>query len=49
MKKILSWIVLFVVLLLIANDPQSATRLVSGTMNLISELANGASTIIDTV
>ena len=49
MKKILSWLTLFVVIYLIANDPESATRLVSGTVDLISKLAEGTTRVIQGV
>ena len=38
-----------VLALVVANDPDSATRLVSGTIDLISRLADGATTVIDGV
>lgn len=49
MKKLLSWIALFVVIYMIANDPASATRLVSGTVDLISKLAEGTTRVIQGV
>lgn len=48
-KKFLGWIALLVVLYVIANDPDAATRLVSGTIDLISRLADGATRVIDGV
>ena len=48
-KKILGWIAILVILYVIANDPEAATRLVSGTIDLISKLADGATTVIDGV
>ena len=49
MKKFLGWIAVLVILYVIANDPDSATRLVSGTIDLISRLADGATAVIDGV
>jgi hypothetical protein len=48
-KKFLGWIAVLVILYVIANDPDSATRLVSGTIDLISRLADGATAVIDGV
>lgn len=46
-KKILGWSIIGLLLYLVVQDPASATRLVSGTINLLGELAEGMTRVVN--
>jgi len=46
-KKILGWSIIALLLYLIVQDPAAATRLVSGTIDLLGRLAEGATRIVN--
>jgi anaerobic glycerol-3-phosphate dehydrogenase len=48
-KKILTWGGVALLLYLVVQDPQSATRLVSGTIDLLGRIAEGATAIVNGV
>ena len=47
MKKILGWSIIGLLLYLLVQDPASATRLVSGTIDLLADLAEGMMSVIN--
>lgn len=48
-KKILVWGSVALLLYLVVQDPESATRLVSGTIDLLGRIAEGATAIVNGV
>ena len=49
MKKILTWSIIALLLYLVVQDPASATRLVSGTIDLLGRIAEGATAVVNGV
>lgn len=47
MKKVLIWSVIALLLYLVVQDPASATRLVSGTIDLLGRVAEGAAAVVN--
>jgi anaerobic glycerol-3-phosphate dehydrogenase len=48
-KKVLTWSIIALLLYLVVQDPQSATRLVSGTIDLLGRIAEGATAVVNGV
>lgn len=49
MKKILGWSLIAFLLFLIVQQPESATRLLSGTVDLLGDIARGAADVVQGV
>jgi len=48
-KKVLGWGIIALLLYLVVQDPAAATKLVSGTIDLLGDIANGAKEVINGV